>query len=312
MNQNTINVVEATPPIVNALKLLKQRTPTMNEYSSTKPFGSNSGIVFPQAGGNANLVGQFDTRITYLEEEDGQGGTEIVPYVQVYDSSNPTNGYAGYAYVGQKSYHILASALAPMAGYVYLYIDYVSNIAEIRIASGVQDILGTVRKYTYPLAHITGNGTTTPWTVTRLNTPSVIHIPEDPRGTFDVDIQYLEESGTDPETGDETTVTNPYVLVYDSAGNNYSFAGYVYSGSHSYSISGARLTPMVGVVYLDVNYALDTRTISIAASLPSLSMSDRRWVYALANVRYNSSQRLYYVQRLNQPGNITVSGRWVD
>lgn len=309
---NQVTVLEPSKQTLDNLDRMKSIPPHLNLSSTELSKGGNSGIVFPQAGGNANLVGQFDTRITYLEEEDGQGGTEMVPYVQVYDSSNPTNGYAGYAYVGQKSYHILASALAPMAGYVYLYIDRISNIAEIRIASGVQDILGTVRKYTYPLAHITGNGTTTPWTVTRLNTPSVIHIPEDPRGAFDVDIQYLEESGTDPETGDETTVTNPYVLVYDSAGNNYSFAGHVYSGSHSYSISGARLTPMVGVVYLDVNYALNTRTISIAASLPSLSMSDRRWVYALANVRYNSSQRLYYVQRLNQPGNITVSGRWVD
>ena len=311
MPNEQFTLLEATPQTIANLNRLKSIPPNLNLGATEMSRGNNSGIVAnPPSAGNAVITGQFDVRMTYLEEDDGQGNMEIVPYVQVYDSANPTNGWAGYAYVGQKSYHILASALAPMAGYVYLYIDYVSNIAEIRIAPNIPDIQGTVRKYNYPLAQITGNGTTNPWAVTRLHIPSVIHIPEDPRGAFDVDIQYLEESGTDPETGDETTVITPYVLVYNSSGGN--FAGYVYSGSHSYFMNYARLTPMVGVVYLDVNYALDTRTISIAASLPSLSMSDRRWVYALANVIYNSSQRLYYVQRLNQPGNITVFGRWMD
>ena len=308
MPNEQFTLLEATPQTIANLNRLKSIPPNLNLGATEMSRGNNSGIVAnPPSAGNAVITGQFDVRMTYLEEDDGQGNMEIVPYVQVYDSANPTNGWAGYAYVGQKSYHILASALAPMAGYVYLYIDYVSNIAEIRIAPNIPDIQGTVRKYNYPLAQITGNGTTNPWAVTRLHIPSVIHIPEDPRGAFDVDVKYVEEI----ENENEPPVINPYIIVYDSSSFR-QYAGYVYSGSSSWQLPVTTLNPMTGVVYIDVNYELNTQTIAIALMLPSVSTTTRRWVYALANVTYDAQTKSCIVQRSNQPGNLSVIGRWMD
>lgn len=173
MNQNTINVVEATPAVVNALKLLKQRTPTMNENSSTKPFGSNGGIKFTTNGG---------------------------------------------------------------------------------------EVEGKVQ------------------------------------GAFDVEIETIENS--------------PYIHVYNSANPGSGKAGYIYSGSTTWELNSTTLTPMVGVVYVDVNYASNTRTIAIAATLPTLTSTDRRWVYALAEV--TQSNGIYTVHRMNMPGNLTVTNRWVS
>ena len=312
MPNEQFTLLEATPQTIANLNRLKSISPHLNLGATEMSNGNNSSIVAnPPSAGNAVITGQFDVRMIYLEEDDGQGGTEIVPYVQVYDSDNPTNGYAGYAYVGQRSYHVLTPALAPMAGYVYLYIDCVSNIAEIRIAPYIPDIQGTVRKYNYPLAQITGNGTTTPWTVTRLRIPGIIHIPEDPRGAFDVDVKYVEET----ENENEPPVIKPYIIVYNSSGH-YSFenayAGYVYSGSSSWQLPPTILNPMTGVVYVDINYELNTQIIAIAPSLPSLTTTDRRWVYALANVTYDAQIKSCIVQRSNQPGNLSVIGRWMD
>lgn len=295
-SDNQITVLEATPMTVANLNRLKSVPPHLNLGATELSNGNNGGISFPNDS-DATIYGQFDAQITYLEE-DG----EIVPYVQVYDSSNPTNGWAGYAYVGKTSFHVLTSALAPMAGYVYLYIDKVSNIAEIRIASSIPDIQGTVRKYAYPIAQVYQLSGV--WNVVKLNVPGVIHFTEDPRGAFDVDIKYIEE------TENDTLVTKPYILVYDSSANNQTWAGYIYSGSQSYHVQATTLTPMVGVVYADVNYEQNTVGIVISASLPSLSTNARRWVYAIANVSYNNG--VYSVQRQNQPGNLSVTGRWVD
>lgn len=100
------------------------------------------------------------------------------------------------------------------------------------------------------------------------------------------------------------------VKVFDSSNPNGSTAGIVYSGNQTYYINRVTLTPMVGWVYIDVDYANGTRVISIAASLPALGTSERRWIYALASVTQDSSGN-YEVHRMNMPGNIQVSGRWV-
>lgn len=100
------------------------------------------------------------------------------------------------------------------------------------------------------------------------------------------------------------------VKIYDSANPRSSYAGYVYSGSSSYRFSVTRLEPAVGVVYVDIDYANNTRTIAIAASLPSLTTTDRRWVYSLATVSLQDG--IYEVHRENMPGNLQVAGRWVS
>ncbi len=116
------------------------------------------------------------------------------------------------------------------------------------------------------------------------------------KGAFDVEMEEIEGL--------------QYVHVFNSANPNSLKAGYIYSGSNSWEIDSIKLTAMVGVVYVDVNYAANMRTIAIAASLPTINYFDRRWVYALATV--TQDDEVYSVQRMNMPGNLTVTGRWVS
>lgn len=109
---------------------------------------------------------------------------------------------------------------------------------------------------------------------------------------------------------DVTLDENGKIKVYDSSNPNGSYAGYVYSGSSSYRFQVTRLEPMVGVVYVDLNYESNTRSIAIAASLPSIETTDRRWVYSLATVSFGNDA--YHVHRSNMPGDLSVTGRWVD
>lgn len=130
------------------------------------------------------------------------------------------------------------------------------------------------------------------------------------RGAFDVSLTYVEEEQSDGQGG-TTVVSVQKVKVYNSANSNSSYAGYVYSGTSTWQLPVTFLTPMVGVVYVDINYELNTRTIEIAASLPAVQTTDRRWVYALAEITQPATD-LFQVNRMNQPGNLQIFGRWVD
>lgn len=129
------------------------------------------------------------------------------------------------------------------------------------------------------------------------------------QGAFDVALVYIDEEQSDGQGG-TTVVSVPKVKIYNSANINSQYAGYVYSGTSAWQLPVTLLTPMVGIVYVDVNYELNTRTIEIATSLPSVQTTDRRWVYALAEVTQPETN-LFHVSRMNQPGNLQVFGRWV-
>ena len=129
------------------------------------------------------------------------------------------------------------------------------------------------------------------------------------RGAFDVSLTYVEEEQSDGQGG-TTVVSVPKVKVYNSANINSQYAGYVYSGTATWQLPVTTLTPIAGVVYVDINYELNTQTIEIAASLPSIQTTDRRWVYALAEVTQPETN-LFQISRMNQPGNLQVFGRWV-
>ena len=103
---------------------------------------------------------------------------------------------------------------------------------------------------------------------------------------------------------------NGKIKVYDSSNPRSSYAGYVYSGSSSYHLSVTLLEPMEGVVYVDIDYANNTRQIAIASQLPSLTTTDRRWVYSIATVSVEDG--VFEVHRENMPGNLQVTGRWVS
>lgn len=137
MNQNTINVVEATPEVVNALKMTIRRTPTMNENSSTKPVGANGAIQFPSKGEGIKALGEFDVRLEYIDEEvdDGEGGTttQQAQYVHVVDSSHAmADGspypYAGRVYYGTNNKLVDAVFIRPtQSGYLLLNFDYITG-----------------------------------------------------------------------------------------------------------------------------------------------------------------------------------------
>lgn len=103
---------------------------------------------------------------------------------------------------------------------------------------------------------------------------------------------------------------NGKIKVYDSSNPRSSYAGYVYSGSSSYHLSVTLLEPIEGVVYVDIDYANNTRQIAIASQLPSLTTTDRRWVYSIATVSVEDG--VFEVHRENMPGNLQVTGRWVS
>lgn len=205
MNQNTINVVEATPPIVNALKILKQRTPTMNETSSTKPFGSNGGVKFtPTGDAEDKITGPFDVQLTYLEE-DG----EMVPYIQILDSSVQNATYAGSVYYQNTIKNILPGVLAPSHGWLYLEIDLLNNTATYNIASVVPTYPLSMKKWAYALAAVTVNNNV--YSVKRIHLPGNIIMPtldDGYNGYFKLSFAY--ESTTDSQTGETTQTLRVY------------------------------------------------------------------------------------------------------
>lgn len=196
MNQNTINVVEATPPIVNALKLLKQRTPTMNENSSTKPFGSNGGIKFsPNTDAESKITGPFDVQLTYLEEDGEQ-----VPYIQILDSSVPNAPYAGYVYYQNTIKSILPTVMAPSAGWLYLEIDLINNTATYNIANAVPTYSLQWKKWAYALAYI--SVTDNVYAIRRVHLPGNIVMPtfeEGYKGYFQLSARVVPVEGGDPK-----------------------------------------------------------------------------------------------------------------
>ena len=205
MNQNTINVVEATPPIVNALKILKQRTPTINENSSTKPFGSNGGVKFtPTGDAEDKITGPFDVKLTYLEE-DG----EMVPYIQVLDSSVQNATYAGYVYYQNQILNVLPGVLSPSAGWVYLDNDLLTNTYTYNIGNYVPTYPLAAKHWCYALAYITYSNNT--YTLRRVHLPGNIIMPtldDGYNGYFKLSFTY--ETTMDQQTGEVTQTQRVY------------------------------------------------------------------------------------------------------
>lgn len=120
------------------------------------------------------------------------------------------------------------------------------------------------------------------------------------------------------ESGDKITgafdvmydEANTLVKVYNSASPTDSYAGYVYSGVGTIGIPVATFSPMSGYLYIDVNYQTSTYQIGFAASVPTVSSTERRWVWRLARVRYTSVLSPVKIEKYNMPGNIQVYDRW--
>lgn len=301
---NSISVIEATPGICSVLGKLKRDQPFGNEASSTKSKGMNGGISFNTDNGeNAVITGPFDVRLTYLEEDDGQGNMEMVPYVQIFDSSLQNAIYAGYVYYQNQILNVMPGVLAPSQGWLYLDIDLTSNTYTYNIGAYVPTYPLAAKHWCYALAYITVSNNV--YSIRRVHVPGNIVMPtlDVIQGAFDVTIDYPYADNL------------PRVYVYDSSNPSSLIAGYVYSGTTRYELERTHLTPMIGVVYVDINYVhsnphpFGTQTIEIAAQLPTLENTDRRWVYALATITQENG--VYIIHRMNMPGNLSVTGRWV-
>lgn len=304
MPNEQFTLLEATPQTIANLNRLKSIPPNLNLGATEMSKGNNSGIIAnPPSAGNAVITGPFDVRLTYLEEDDGQGNMEMVPYVQVYDSSLQNATYAGYVYYQNQILNVMPGVLAPSQGWLYLDIDLTSNTYTYNIGAYVPTYPLAAKHWCYALAYITVSNNV--YSIRRVHVPGNIVMPtlDVIQGAFDVTIDYPYADNL------------PRVYVYDSSNPSSLIAGYVYSGTTRYELKRTHLTPMIGVVYVDINYVhsnphpFGTQTIEIAAQLPTLENTDRRWVYALATITQENG--VYIIHRMNIPGNLSVTGRWV-
>lgn len=251
MNQNTINVIEATPDIVRPLQILKSRTPTINENSSTKPFGSNGGVKFtPTGDAEDKITGPFDVQLTYLEE-DG----EMVPYIQILDSSVQNATYAGSVYYQNTIKNILPGVLAPSHGWLYLEIDLLNNTATYNIASVVPTYPLSMKKWAYALAAVTVNNNV--YSVKRIHLPGNIVMPtfdDGYQGYFKLSFAY--ETTTDQQTGEVTQTQRVYC-----SGGSLCVGGQI--GTMTSRYVGGNLTSSLKDVILHYHMDLQSDTDSI-------------------------------------------------
>lgn len=121
------------------------------------------------------------------------------------------------------------------------------------------------------------------------------------------------------ESGDKITgafdvmydEANALVKVYNSSSPTSTTAGYVYSGVNTIAIPVATFPALMsGYLYIDVNYQTSTYQIGFADSVPSVSSTERRWVWRLARVRYSSVLAPVQIEKYNMPGNVQVYDRW--
>lgn len=297
-SDNQITVLEATPMTVANLNRMKSVPPRLNLGATELSKGNNGGISFNQNNEDTTIYGPFDVQLTYMEE-DG----ELIPYVQVFDSSVQNTLYAGYVYYQNQILNVLPGVLAPSTGWLYLDIDLLTNTYTYNIGTHVPTYPLAAKHWCYALAYITSSNNV--YSIRRIHVPGNIVMPtlDVIQGAFDVTIDYPYADNL------------PRVHVYDSSNPSSLIAGYVYSGTTRYELESTHLTPMIGVVYVDINYVhsnphpFGTQTIEIAAQLPTLENTDRRWVYALATITQENG--VYIIHRMNMPGNLSVTGRWV-
>ncbi|MBQ4433381.1 MAG: hypothetical protein II894_04400, partial [Bacteroidales bacterium] len=169
-SENQITVLEATPMTVANLNRMKSVPPRLNLGATELSKGNNGGISFNQNNEDTTIYGPFDVQLTYMEE-DG----ELVPYVQVFDSSVQNATYAGYVYYQNQILNVLPGVLSPSAGWVYLDIDLLTNTYTYNIGNYVPTYPLAAKHWCYALAYITYSNNT--YTLRRVHVPGNIIMP---------------------------------------------------------------------------------------------------------------------------------------
>ena len=111
----------------------------------------------------------------------------------------------------------------------------------------------------------------------------------------------------------DATTGNWLLRCYDSSSPNSQVAGYWYIYLHSVACQTFTISS-AGVLFLDIAYNPTTgytEAVKYDSVSPTIRQSDRRFVYILATVSYDSSGNRYVLHKKHTPGNITVTGRWL-
>lgn len=283
MPNEQFTLLEATPQTIANLNRLKSISPHLNLGATEMSNGNNSSIVAnPPSAGNAVITGPFDVRLTYLEEDDGQGNMEMVPYIQILDSSVQNATYAGSVYYQNTIKNILPGVLAPSHGWLYLEIDLLNNTATYNIANVVPTYPLSMKKWAYALAAVTVNNNV--YSVKRIHLPGNIVMPtfdDGYQGYFKLSFAY--ETTTDQQTGEVTQTQRVYC-----SGGSLCVGGQIGTMTSRY-VEGNLTSSLKGVIlHYHIDLQSDTDSIELVlgtfnAANCNSTATDAYWLVGLAS-----------------------------
>ena len=286
MPNEQFTLLEATPQTIANLNRLKSIPPNLNLGATEMSNGNNSGIVAnPPSAGNAVITGPFDVQLTYLEEDDGQGNMEIVPYVQVFDSSLQNATYAGYVYHQNQILNVMPGVLAPSQGWLYLDIDLITNTYTYDIGAYVPIYpLGT-KHWCYALAYITVSNNV--YSIRRVHVPGNIVMPmidDGYQGYFK--LSYAYENTTGQQTGKVTQTLRVYC-----SGGPLCIGGQIWTMTSRYVEGDLTYRLKDVILHYHIDLQLDTESLELilgtfnAANCNSTA-TDAYWLVGHASITY--------------------------
>lgn len=292
MPNEQFTLLEATPQTIANLNRLKSISPHLNLGATEMSNGNNSGIVAnPPSAGNAVITGPFDVQLTYLEEDDGQGNMEMVPYIQVLDSSVQNATYAGYVYYQNQILNVLPGVLSPSAGWVYLDIDLLTNTYTYNIGNYVPTYPLAAKHWCYALAYITYSNNT--YTIRRVHVPGNIIMP-----TLDYD-----------KAVDMFKITPNYTTNKIDVSS-----GRAINGSHNIYCSNARFDfPVSGAGYyiiLSITYSSNSYSASLSTGSSIVYPTSFSATYTLTLGFVTNTDGAISVTNYRHPGPVYIEGRW--
>ena len=104
------------------------------------------------------------------------------------------------------------------------------------------------------------------------------------------------------------------VTLYNSGNPSGETAGLVTIGSFMETVKKQTFAPKQGVVFLDITYNAEadkyTCSFALESKLPE-TRDEKRYIYRIAEISYDSSTKEYKSTQLHPVGDIDVRGRWV-
>lgn len=104
------------------------------------------------------------------------------------------------------------------------------------------------------------------------------------------------------------------VTLYNNGNPSGETAGLVTIGSFRESVKKQTFAPKQGVVFLDITYDSDADKYTCAFALESKlpeTRDEKRYIYRIAEITYDSSTKEYKSTQLHPLGDIDIRGRWV-